>query len=94
MTVELRGTKAIVQIGDYKAEVEDPSLAGPKVVVGLGFSFGTICAKGFQPHADCRQITPLSILSAAWRARLLFRRPANGGLDVVVQIAVGFRCGL
>ncbi|MBL9083942.1 MAG: hypothetical protein JNK76_19145 [Planctomycetales bacterium] len=47
VTVELRGTKAVVQIGDYKAEVEDPSLAGQKVVVGLGFSFGTVALKDF-----------------------------------------------
>jgi hypothetical protein len=47
VTVELRGNKAIVQIGDYKAEVDDPSLAGPKVVVGLGFSFGTMTLRDF-----------------------------------------------
>jgi hypothetical protein len=47
VTVELRGTKAVVRIGEYKAEVEDPSLSGQKVVVGLGFSFGTVALKDF-----------------------------------------------
>ncbi|MGC3972304.1 MAG: hypothetical protein QM775_34675 [Pirellulales bacterium] len=49
VNVELRGAKAVVSIGDdFTAEVEHPSLARPKTVVGLGFSFGTLALKDFR----------------------------------------------
>lgn len=49
VSVELRGAKAVVRIGDeYKAEVEHASLARPKTVVGLGFSFGSLSLRNFR----------------------------------------------
>lgn len=49
VSVELRGPKAVVSIGDdYQAEVEHASLARPKVVVGLGFSFGALSLRNFR----------------------------------------------
>ncbi|MBA4020221.1 MAG: hypothetical protein C0483_23925 [Pirellula sp.] len=49
VSVELRGPKAVVNIGDdYQAEVEHASLEWPKTVVGLGFSFGTLSLRNFR----------------------------------------------
>jgi hypothetical protein len=48
VTVELRGPRATVSIGDdYSATVEHASLARPKTNVSVGFSFGTIAVKEF-----------------------------------------------
>lgn len=48
VSIELRGEKAIVKIGDeYVETVSHPTFATPKTTVGVGFSFGTVSIKDF-----------------------------------------------
>jgi|UniRef100_UPI003783745C hypothetical protein len=45
VTVDLRGPKAAVRIGDFSQTYEHASLSRPKTNLSIGFSFGTICVK-------------------------------------------------
>ncbi|HYF34797.1 MAG TPA: hypothetical protein VD994_05850 [Prosthecobacter sp.] len=43
--VDLRGSKAVVKIGEFSKSYDHPSLARPKTNITIGFSFGTVSVK-------------------------------------------------
>lgn len=45
VTVDLRGPKAAVKIGDFSQTYEHASLSRPKTNLSIGFSFGTVSVK-------------------------------------------------
>lgn len=48
VVVELKGEKAAVTIGGERLVASHPTYAAPKIVVGLGFSFGEASFRGFR----------------------------------------------